>query len=127
MTGLANQHVSTRISPQNGGLFCRPATEESSVHTKRLLPLTQDVCATTCWNAVNCGLPFARGVEAGTAEAVPGAVRVPGQAAVSTGRAVGLAAVQRDLRQPQLRADVQLLLPGQTVQMSVGMLLFVKG
>lgn len=109
MTGLANQHVSTRISPQNVRFFSRPATEKAS-HTKRLLPLTQYVCGTTCRNAVNSGPPFASGVEAGTAETVPGAVRVPGQAAVGTGRAVSLAAVQRGLRQPELGADVQLLL-----------------
>lgn len=58
----------------------------------------------------NLGVPFAGGIEAGTAESIPGAVRVSGEAAVGTGRAIGLTTVQGDLRDPELRADVQLLL-----------------
>lgn len=54
--------------------------------------------------------PFAGGIEAGTAESVPGAVRVSGQAAVGAGRAVRVAAVQGHLGDPELGAGVQLLL-----------------
>lgn len=55
-------------------------------------------------------VPLAVGIKAGAAESIPGTVRVSGEAAVGAGRAVGVAAVQRDLRDPVLRADIQLLL-----------------
>lgn len=55
-------------------------------------------------------VPLASGIKAGAAESIPGTVRVSGEAAVGAGRAVGVAAVQRDLRDPVLRADIQLLL-----------------
>lgn len=55
-------------------------------------------------------VPLASGIKSGAAESIPGAVRVSGEAAVGAGRAVGVAAVQRDLRDPELRADIQLLL-----------------
>lgn len=63
-------------------------------------------------NATEASLsvPFAGGVEARAAEAVPGAVGVSGEAAVGASRAVRVAPVQGDLRDPELRADVQLLL-----------------
>lgn len=59
---------------------------------------------------VNLCVPFASGIEARAAESVPGAVGVSGEAAVSASRAVSVTTVQGDLRDPELRADVQLLL-----------------
>ncbi len=58
----------------------------------------------------NLYVPFAGGIEAGAAESVPGTVGVSGEAAVSAGRAVSVTPVQGDLRDPELGADVQLLL-----------------
>lgn len=55
-------------------------------------------------------LPLPGGVEAGAAESVPGAVGVARQAAVRARRAIGVAAVQRHLRDAAVRANVQLLL-----------------
>lgn len=59
---------------------------------------------------VNLCVPFAGGIEAGAAESVPRAVGVSGEAAVSASRAVSVTTVQGDLRDPELGADVQLLL-----------------
>lgn len=60
--------------------------------------------------AVNHWVPFAGGIEARAAESVPGAVGVSGEAAVSASRAVSVTTVQGDLWDPELGADVQLLL-----------------
>lgn len=51
---------------------------------------------------LNLCVPFASGIEAGAAESVPGAVGVPGKAAVSASRAVSLTTVQGDLRDPEV-------------------------
>lgn len=71
-----------------------------------------NACETTVMSPKTASLyvPFAGGVEAGTAESIPGAVGVSGEAAVSASRAVSVTTVQGDLRDPELRADVQLLL-----------------
>lgn len=58
-------------------------------------------------------LPLGGGKVSGTLGAVPGAVRVPGQAALGAGFPVHLAAVQGHLRDAQSRAQVQLLLQTQ--------------
>lgn len=55
---------------------------------------------------------LARGLVVGAGGAVPGAVRIPGQAAFGTGRAVGLAPVQPYLGHPQAGAHVERLLGG---------------
>lgn len=55
-------------------------------------------------------LPLGSGKVSGTLGAVPGAVRVPGQAALGAGFPVHLAAVQGHLGDAQGRAQVQLLL-----------------
>ena len=54
--------------------------------------------------------PLAAGQEAGAGEPVPGAVGVPGQAALGAGLPVGLTAVQLHLGHAQRRAHVQRLL-----------------
>lgn len=59
---------------------------------------------------LNLCIPFAGRIEAGAAQSIPGTVWVSGEAAVSTSRAVSVTTVQGDLRDPELRADVQLLL-----------------
>lgn len=59
---------------------------------------------------LNLYVPLVGRIEARAAQAVPGAVGVSGEAAVGAGRAVSVATVQGDLRDPKLGADVQLLL-----------------
>lgn len=63
--------------------------------------------------SVRALLPLGGGKVSGTLGAVPGAVRVPGQAALGAGLPVHLAAVQGHLRDAQSRAQVQLLLQTQ--------------
>lgn len=67
------------------------------------------------WQNCGCGCvsPFrvrARRVVAGAGDAVPGAVRVPSEAAVGTGAAVHVAVVESDLCHGRRGSDVQLLL-----------------
>lgn len=59
---------------------------------------------------------LARGLVAGTGSAIPGTVRVPGQAALSTGSAVALALVQPHLGHPQAGAHIKLLLEEGTIR-----------
>lgn len=57
-------------------------------------------------------IPLGGGGVAGAGAAVPGAVGVPGQAAVGTGFPVHVTAVQRQVRHAHGRGHVQLLLLG---------------
>lgn len=54
--------------------------------------------------------PLPRGVEPGAGVAVPGTVGVPSQAAVGTGCAIDVAAMQGQLGNPLVGAHIQLLL-----------------
>lgn len=54
--------------------------------------------------------PFARWIKSGAGIAIPGTVRVSGQAAVRTGGPVDVATVQRNLGDAFIGAHVQLLL-----------------
>lgn len=56
--------------------------------------------------------PLPSGVEPGTGVAVPGTVGVSSQAAVGTGCAIDVAAMQRQLGHPLVGAHIQLLLLG---------------
>lgn len=79
------------------------------------------------YKTVNLCVPFAAGVEARAAESVPGAVGVPGEAAVGAGRAVSVTTVQRDLRDPELGADVQLLLQSKQFKCQSAMFVLISG
>lgn len=59
---------------------------------------------------LNFCIPFAGRIEAGAGQSIPGTIGVSGEAAVSASRAVSMTTVQGDLRDPELRTDVQLLL-----------------
>lgn len=64
---------------------------------------TQGHCGTTnIGGDQRFGPPFSSGIEAGAAQAVPGAVGVSGEAAVGARRAVGMATVQGNLGDPEL-------------------------
>lgn len=76
---------------------------------------------------VNLCAPFAGGIEAGAAQPVPGAVGVPGEAAVGASRAVSVTAVQGDLRDPELRADVQLLLQSKQFKCQTALFVLISG
>lgn len=62
------------------------------------------------WQTLQGCSPFPCGIEPGAGVAIPGAVRVSGEATVSTGSPIDVAAVQGDLCDPFLWAHVQLLL-----------------
>lgn len=54
------------------------------------------------WQTSQDHLPFPCGIEPGAGVAIPGTVRIPGKAAVSTGSPIDVAAVQGDLCDPLL-------------------------
>lgn len=58
---------------------------------------------------------LARGLVAGAGGAIPGTVRVPGQAALGTGSAIALALVQPHLGHPQAGTHIKLLLEDGTI------------
>lgn len=99
MNYFSNQHMSALMSTTQ--FYFLHWTENSPWWT----------ISTYCsLESVNLCVPFASGIEAWTAESIPGAVGVSGEAAVSTSWAVSVATVQGDLWDPELRADIQLLL-----------------
>lgn len=111
-----NQHLSALINTETfllglRSLFFRHCHEKNLWWTLNTSCLkckdTEYLHGTT---VMSLYVPFAGGIEAGTAESVPGAVGVSGEAAVGASRAVSVTTVQGDLRDPELRADVQLLL-----------------